>query len=865
MKKYVLLALGFLCPLMAVFAGPSMAIEQPDTTSAGRYELIAELLNSYEQAPAVSLPAAAPSPAPVPAPAFVQAVPQAPLVSDFVRSVKMSVDLRTSFSVNSQGHATFFRANGNLNERDFRMFSHDQLNNGVNTYDPGLYSRLRLVMDATVSQAVKMHLNVTADPWSYTGKSKEQTITTSWGDTARIRYYSWGNTGYTLNRIVTTDRIGGSLILPEMKANGDKVRSLTGSTSICNQWGQCDSFSIPDTKLNMTFQPIRELWFDVKPSNEFAMRIFPMGYQEQALTTDDPLHVSNNKIYWEESPWIHDWTPGHVNTLATPENFTKGLWDRSLAFAVRDSDGIRLTALRGVAMSINPTDQLSMQGTVATPKTLWQDYNEYTAIPGSVRVKQLIGDKAYVGATANMHLGYVQGSQDAANYVESMDAAALIAEGVKLTAQASASTSRYDMLTPAYESTYRGGAYYAALETSTNPDDMLRKDYFGQQAGKERNFYKTKLFAARMDKNFESSLANYHETRDDTYWGRHLTFYPSIYKNMPGTKASMAEEDLEPFRLGNGIDYGRNVVGWRGDTSLADGWVKGMMDVRHVTTVDGKNVETVARTEWANKTTDKLTTKASLLWHSLPNTHAGSDPTLTDGNTGQPLANAAVQDGRDPSVKTASLGASYDLTEKVAVNGAWEHTNDFTVAAGDFPRGLFNDAFYSTYIENGKTYSARTPFLYNQGYFPQAPYAYHDIFKAGILFKPTDVWNVYVDYARNPNKFAGNIDDNMNHVGIESSYVPTKSLGFFARYTMAKMYDIDRLYNGEGLHYTTYNNVFLEARYLGTKDSKYSLQYGVGPAYMVSGMTTIDPRLSYYTAPVLDTEHSIRMTYEKKF
>ena len=110
------------------------------------------------------------------------------------------------------------------------------------------------------------------------------------------------------------------------------------------------------------------------------------------------------------------------------------------------------------------------------------------------------------------------------------------------------------------------------------------------------------------------------------------------------------------------------------------------------------------------------------------------------------------------------------MTDWMAVNGVWERTNDFTEAADNYPNSILYGAYNGNYVESGRVYNHRIPFLYSQGYFDQPPYDYHDIFKVGLHLKPTTKWEIYLDYTRNPNRFAGNIDDNSNHVGVEMSY-----------------------------------------------------------------------------------------------
>ncbi|MBF0122658.1 MAG: hypothetical protein HQL21_04520 [Candidatus Omnitrophica bacterium] len=765
-------------------------------------------------------------------------------------------------------------ADGNLNERNWRIIDDRGLNRTENTFDPGVYSRLKVVLDAVIEDSVRMHLNVTVDPWSYTGKSSMKTVMGTWGDSINIQYLTWGNNPYTIARTYNGMLKGDSTNIGEIKVKGRKVPALTVRGAWENQWGQYATWDIPEMKMDYTFNPLRELWFDFKTGDKGYIRVFPMAYDNQALTSDDPLHLSNNKSYWEESPWLQDWTRGNYNALATTPllvsqpSFTKGMWDRSFANYSRDSDGTWLTALRGVTLDMKTNEEGTLKAVVATPKTLWQDYGDVTAVPGSIRLKQFVADRLFVGLTGNMHIGIVDNHRiDAENYVKSADMGVVPLDGMEINAQVSSSDSVMDQTNSTYKSRKHGDAYFVSMELASEGEDVLNKDYFGLVAPKGAPmFAKTRFFFGKMEDTFESSLANYHATRDDMFWSRHLTFYPSPYRNMPGTAPTMSHYDMEPFALGNGLDYGRKVFGWRGDVSLFEDRLKGLGDTRYVMTDDkeGKKIEAVSRTQWEYMATDKLVTKMLLLHHGLPKTTAGKDPFIVSGNTAEPLDNTAVAGGDDPSLNTGTLGLRYQLTDRVAWNGVWERTNDFTEATDSFPNGIFNSGYNGTYAEDGRIYSASVPFLYSQGYFDQAPYAYHNIVKTGIEFKPSDQWDIYIDYTRNPNKFAGNIDDNSNHVGIESSYRLNEKWGFFTRYTYSRMYDLYTLVNDDVLDYHSYHNFYAEARYCHTKRSKLSLMYGVGPAYNI-GVQGINPSLAYYSTPSVETQHIVRMIYQQKF
>jgi hypothetical protein len=74
-----------------------------------------------------------------------------PKSKDFTPTYKVIGIVRAAVGINSDGDVIFRRANADLNERNFRMLSGDQLNNRFNTFDPAIYSRIKVVMDAAVA------------------------------------------------------------------------------------------------------------------------------------------------------------------------------------------------------------------------------------------------------------------------------------------------------------------------------------------------------------------------------------------------------------------------------------------------------------------------------------------------------------------------------------------------------------------------------------------------------------------------------------------------------------------------------------------------------------------------------------------
>ena len=107
--------------------------------------------------------------------------------------------------------------------------------------------------------------------------------------------------------------------------------------------------------------------------------------------SDDPMGITNHHIWWQDSTWLRSYRPGNYNSADTPvPSFTKGFWDDSLSFITKDSTGKYLTALRGFSFSFNPQEETSFDTTVATPKTLWQDYGVVDNLITASRLKHYL-------------------------------------------------------------------------------------------------------------------------------------------------------------------------------------------------------------------------------------------------------------------------------------------------------------------------------------------------------------------------------------------------------------------------------------------------------------------------------------------
>lgn len=776
---------------------------------------------------------------------------------------KLSItgDSQLSLGVDSED-VIWKRANSNLNEEDSRILSDAAFNRRTNTFDPRIYDRLNLNLDTQEETGLNFHGNLTVDPWSFTGKSQKFTVNSAFADTADVQLKYWSNTGYAINEIVYTNLLGNTFALPEIKVNDGK----TDAVVVNGAFWPADIFNIPSQKIEREFQPIREFWADYKQEG-IKIRVFPIAYQDQALTSDDPLVLSNNHSYWEQSPWINKWVPGKINSGAVPVDFTKGRFDDSLSYFTRDSDGAFLTALRGLSLEFDALENLYLTSTFAAPKDLWQDYGNIDNIINATRLKYRLWDNLFLGSLFSYRMGLNENqTHDSVNYLGALDLGFEPTDGIKVSLETASSKALNDLANPTYKTKYRGLAYSFSL-IGTYPQKKLMDLKYGYDEVKPEKsdpfFAKYRFYFARMDSGFRPALSNYRETRDDSFWSRHIHFREPFEYYYGGLhEPSLAWESIESYRIGNGIDIGRDAFGFRLETSMPDKGMDNLFDIRNVHKTNGKFVENVTRDEFTYKVTDKLTSKLLGIYQKMPKTKAGQDPFIFDNDTDLPLINTAIEDGKDPSLNTGSLGLEYAFTDWLALSGVWECTNDSTLAYGNFPRGNLNTSSLTTYTENGYIFRRDNPSLYSQGLFPLPPYKFYNIWKSGLRIEPMENLEIYLDYARNEFKSAGYVDDNINHIGLEVTYTPTKRFGLYFKYTYSRWNDINRMIAGYNKVYLGHHNFFTEFRYMPHPDDELVLQYGESGRAPI-GTISYDPFGGSFAT--LDTAHIIRMYYRRKF
>jgi len=747
-------------------------------------------------------------------------------------------------------------ANGDYNETNWRRINNDF---GINTYDTRVYDRLRVNIDkAGEEEGFGFHSNVTIDPWTFIGKTDAVNVTAPTGDRANVQFKYWSGTNSIINETFLTLENGATIAPPETKLVNGKVPAI----SVDSTWDE--TFSIPELEIDEEMWPVRELWVEYKSEDKLKLRFFPIAYEDQALTSDDPLQLSGHKIYWEESPWLDRWRPGIVNTGAAPVDFTKGEWEDDLSFFTRDSSMTRLTSLRGFSVVSNPVENISIESTVASPKGLWQDYDAFDNVEGATRIKITPNEDLQIGFINTTRYGLIEGEKDAENIVAGGDVAYKVTSDIEMKAEVAYSYNEQDLTQDPYNTKDVGNVYRFELQKGKVQEERPEKWDEDAYEKAEPLDYSLRLMYTHMDKGFYPALANYRITRKDPFWGRHIHF-EEPYKEYYGGLyyPTLNWYDIRSYRIGDSVDVDRDVVSLRLENAFYDNALETLFDVRNAHEASsGKYIETIGRAECDWQATDKLSVKFLGIYHDLPRTKGGIDPILYDVDTNNFFNNAYIEDGKDPSLKTASCGFEYDFFDWFSFDFVYEFTNDFTVGLDDYPRGLLNDTSFSTTTEDGLVWRESAPFLYSQQFFPRPPYPWFNIYKAGFGIRPFDELRLRVEATKNDYKYASQVDDNMNHLGFEADYDVTEKLSLKLNYTYSKSYDLFLQTQGE-LEYRDHHNVFVNLDYKMEEKGVFSLQFGEAALLPYSTMFTTSPYPGFL--PTVDTAHIVRAYFSRRF
>ncbi len=721
---------------------------------------------------------------------------------------------------------------------------------GVNTYDRAIYDSLKLNLEANLSDKISFYNQIVIDPWTFIGTSDAYTTSTVGGDFVDIEYKYWSGDRRLLDEVYRSSK--GNIVTV------GNVKVIDGNTSPYTPVGLTDWSTyfneIPSLDVNYKYRPFRKLWLDYKDEDILNIRVFALSDQYEALTSDDPLRLSNNRIWWEESPWLDEYEPSRI---FHPDDGTlpvkAGRWIRRLSFVAKDSDYNRLTFLRGASIKAFDGD---IQFVSATPLSLWDEYESSNSLHSALRAKFRPREDLVLGTTMTSKMGFNAASPEAENHVFAVDADYKLSSETSLFAEAGGSYTDITEATGKHN-IYDGWA--GALGLRYGEVDLGFVGTAVDRATKAKNESynpkpKFELSVKQMEKDFYPALSNYRYTRKDAFYSRHLSF------------AQLSPENDE-FRLGDGIDRGRRVISLTARETMFENKLSWLLHDRYIRSDTNKYIENNSRLESTVSFTDKLTAKF-LGWHmDVPRTKHHKDPfiyektsyALTDYfiNSEDYIENVDIEEGLDADIAGFSAGLRYDFNPSFALEGVYENTNDPT----DFPRILLSDSYVgASQTHDGILYDNVVPFLYDQReFFDLPPYEYYSIAKGRMIVKPFEKLEAIFSYTKNSNKFAAGIDENINHFGLELKYTPKDNLTFWAKYIYSKLYDLYAANKERKLHYEGHNNFFLGSQYHFDDSQSLELLFGEYVDY------DADYADSTWSLSALDTQHIVRIFFRKKF
>jgi hypothetical protein len=705
-----------------------------------------------------------------------------------------------------------------------------------NSYDKAIYSRLKVDMDAHFTDTISGFGQMVIDPWTFVGK-KRVYATGSNGDNVQMDYKYWSNTRSTINETYRT-ALGDIVNVNENKVKDGKTSSAhyTG----LSDWG-ANAFDIPEVEIDRMYVPIRKLWveYDREP---YSAKVFAMAGQEEALTSDDPMRLSNNKVWWEESPWLDRYDASRAfDRSGNP--IKKGQWVRNLSFAARDSEDNRLTFLRGASFNADFNNGASIRATAAAPRNLWDNYEQASSIPAALQMRTPVTDRLTIGGLYTFKGGIYKQSLEASNNLGAVDGTYQLSDNTGLFGQFAASNMKVDEAR-GYKNDYTGYAgslglkNQGAINFTESPSDR----------------YELKAMFASMNDRFYPGLSNYRFTRREFEFAKHIYFEPMNPEN-------------EAMMFGDGIDIGRNAFSTNLKAEFPDTGFDAKLDFRTVYSDSNNHIEDVYRFEGTYKATDKLTLKGLAFYKYLPKTKEGIDPLINAKGSYSAftdyfayddvwLKNDTVKAGKDPSIGAFSSGLKYDFTDYFSGEGVYEYTND----PKDYPRGLLNNVYVDNEFRDNVYWDKIVPFLYSQDSFGAPPYKYYNIYKTRFVYYPFEPLKITLKYTYNENKYAMAIDDNPTAHGIEFEYKPCTrtTLGFLYQYTRQRdLYK--QIVMNEGYNFDGHHNIFASFDYKINQDQSLRLMYGAYVGY------DYDYPEEHDDINALDTRHIVRFSYTGKF
>lgn len=693
-----------------------------------------------------------------------------------------------------------------------------------NTYDKRVFDRYRLKLESVRETGFNILSEVVMDPWSFVGKTDYIMISSAGGQfPMQLRY--WSNTSHTLDERIWMSSGNDFVNIPQIEVHN----GTTLPTAVFSRWNAA-RFDIPPMDINRDFRPLRKAELNYRGEG-IGFKVFALADQDHAYSTDDPLRLSNNHTYWEPSPWLDRWDAAQYFPPAA--GYRPGAWRNDISFESRDSDFTFLTLLRGVSFEMEH-EGMYLGGGVAMPLTLWQDYDSVNSLPGAVRMKQKFINGWYLGGTYAFNYGYDQETLDAVNHVFGADVGYEIPGFLNVRGQLAYSRDRLDWHghDPRIErSKFQDNAFRVEAE------GQFMKDFTGDPTMKVKASY------SHMGTSFRNRVSNYRNTRKDEFWGKHISFEP-------------ISPDFEHFKIGDGMDWGRNVYQFRIENILYNERFTALTDVRLVQGVSGGKVENVYREEFTMRPLGNLTGKFLFRYQDLPDTQLDRDPYILEDyvssdNTGISIFNDDIMEGENADVWTIGFGFRHDPIDWFGFEGIYERTNDYEI----FPQYTLNDAGFRA---DGDIRELNH-FLYGQGLMSLPPYDDYDIYKARIYFTPMDSARIKLEYVLNEFKHASGRDDNISHYGVEVDFDLAENLRTSFKYTRAQVVDLFmQSQRATDVPFNRHHNIFAKLEYDFYEN--HSLIFQFGEFFVPAKYTPV-----HWILNTVDTQRIVRVYLKGKF
>ena len=689
------------------------------------------------------------------------------IINDTISPLKVSGEYRMGLGIYPGGEVEWKKADADLQEDGWRYIYGEER---FNTFDPVIYNRLKLNIETSDLDNWNLGMKLVVDPWSWTGKSETIRIyNKDKSDYADIQLKSWGNLDTTIPQTVRTHK-GNVINIPEIRIKDGKIvsTSLKGAWSdeVGLGWSRDADFGIiSDYPISSKFQPIRNLWTEYK-TDDWKIRVFPLSGQEEALTSDDPLGLSNHHIYWEPSPWLDYWQAG---VDYTKTGWETGEWAKD--WYAEDSEHQWLRRLRGITLAFgNPNyNNLTLETTLASPLGVWDDYSEYNALPMALRLKYKLSNEWQIGTTQTARIGYDNEKKDAFAYAGGIDIQYSPTEFTTIRAEIAHSQSEENILTDTRIVEKDDEAYKIELATKIA---TLLPDYYDEDIPLDIN-----LSYTHIGENFYAPLASYSYTCNDSAWGRYLSFFPRSYED-------------EAIRIGDSIDIDRETFGITLKSELFDNRLRPLFNYRNANRVsDGEFIESVFRSELEYDITDNLKSKIVHLYNDRPND---------------------IKD-RDTSSSRIAGGLRYKWTDWLTTEAIYTRTNEYP----EFPQDIY------TWLETKYPVNPIPPYPYYNIYKGRIIYQPYPEWS----FTLDHTTNEF-EFA---NRIADDYYyDELSYTGIEIAYKPTNRLTTRLVYRNSQVANLNDYIDSDGKdkNIENHHNVYGEVGYMINPDAYLTLQYG---------------------------------------